>query len=153
MIGSKEMAELEQKKCSNIPLLLKAVKITVVTMWRCRFSSLKITTVCLISLSVWGMPLWWWDEPSRLLCGQPEDFEGVEGGGKSDLMIRINLWCLNVDGDDDDEGDGKVDLLRGLVEVGRYHLHRHRKRARLVPLEKKKYKKYSQKDPTSKLKV
>ena len=59
MIGSKEMAELEQKKCSNIPLLLKAVKITVVTMWRCWFLSMKITTgsqfVCLISFSVWGI--------------------------------------------------------------------------------------------------
>ena len=97
MIGSKEMAELEQKKCSSIPLLLKAVKITVVTLWRCWFLSLKTTGsqfVCLVSFYVWELPLWWWDEPSPLLCGQPEDFEGVEGGGKSDLMIRMFMLIV-----------------------------------------------------------
>ena len=70
-------------------------------------SSLLLCHNTLRSLNVLARALSW---GSSELCRQPEDLEGVEGGGEGDL-------------------------LGGLVQVGRYHLHRHRQRARLVSLE------------------
>ena len=133
------MAESEHLKCSNCPPSIKSSRNHSHRMWvvdhffvtedEAQFfclvatishfhqaasaladqlsSSLLLCHNTLRSLNVLARALSW---GSSELCRQPEDLEGVEGGGEGDL-------------------------LGGLVQVGRYHLHRHRQRARLVSLE------------------
>lgn len=125
--GSNKMAESEHLKCSNFPpFLLKAVKITPTECgwWITLFCHWRWSTVFLsgckdfpiFTKQLSSSLLLWPNSLARALsfrselCRQPEDLEGVEGGGEGDL-------------------------LRGLVQVGRYHLHRHRQRARLVSLK------------------